>query len=79
MSRIAGLAELRWSKKQMKPKKMIVLTALIFALCGCGTSAAASEQDSWDNDFRMDWIADEGNFEVYKSTSKGWKRSKGGN
>lgn len=71
MSRIAGFAELRWRKKQMKPKKMIALAALIFALCGYGTSAAASEQDSWDNDFRMDWIADEGSFEVYQDRETG--------
>ena len=64
-------AELRSRKKQMKPKKMIALAALIFALCGCGTSAAASEQDSWDNDFRMDCIADEGNFEVYQDRETG--------
>ena len=70
-TRIAGFAELRWRKKQMKPKKMIALAALIFALCGCGTSAAASEQDSWDNDFRMDWIADEGSFEVYQDRETG--------
>ena len=55
----------------MKPKKMIALAALIFALCGCGTSAAASEQDSWDNDFRMDWISDEGSFEVYQDRETG--------
>ena len=63
--------DLRWRKKQMKPKKMIALAALIFALCGCGTSAVASEQDSWDNDFQMKWIADDGNFEVYQDQETG--------
>ena len=29
----------------MKAKKMIALAALILALCGCGTSAAASEDN----------------------------------
>ena len=55
----------------MKPKKMIALAALIFALCGCGTSAVASEQDSWDNDFQMKQIADDGNFEVYQDQETG--------
>ena len=55
----------------MKSKKMIALAALILALCGCGTLAAASEQDSWDNDFQMDCIADEGSFEVYQDRETG--------
>ena len=55
----------------MKAKKMIALAALILALCGCGTSAATSEQDSWDNDFQMEWIADEGSFEVYQDQETG--------
>ena len=60
-----------WRTKAMKVKKIIALAALILALCGCGTSAAASEQDSWDNDFRMDWIADEGSFGVYQDQETG--------
>ena len=55
----------------MKAKKMIVVAALFLALCGCGTSAAASEQDSWDNDFQMERIADEGSFEVYQDQETG--------
>ena len=55
----------------MKAKKIVAVAALFLALCGCGASAAAGEQDSWDNEFQMEWVADEGSFEVYQDQETG--------
>ena len=54
----------------MKPKKMIALAALIFALCGCGTSTAASE-DNVQSSFGLDWIDSNGVFDLYQDRETG--------
>ena len=54
----------------MKAKKMIALAALILALCGCGTSAAASE-DNVQSSFGLDWIDSKGVFDLYQDRETG--------
>lgn len=54
----------------MKAKKMIALAALILALCGCGTSAAASE-DNVQSSFSLDWIDSKGMFDLYQDRETG--------
>lgn len=54
----------------MKAKKMIALAALIFALCGCDTSAAASE-DNVQSSFGLDWIDSKGVFDLYQDRETG--------
>ena len=54
----------------MKAKKMIALAALILALCGCGTSAAASE-DNVQSSFGLDWIDSKGGFDLYQDRETG--------
>ena len=54
----------------MKAKKMIALAALILALCGCGTSAAASE-DNVRSSFGLDWIDSKGVFDLYQDRETG--------
>ena len=54
----------------MKAKKMIALAALILAMCGCGTSAAASE-DNVQSSFGLDWIDSKGVFDLYQDRETG--------
>ena len=56
----------------MKPKKMIALAALIFALCGCGTSAAAANvQSTQNNGIKMEMVDFDGRFYVYQDSETG--------
>ena len=54
----------------MKAKKMIVVAALFLALCGSGTSAAASE-DNVQSSFGLDWIDSKGVFDLYQDRETG--------
>lgn len=54
----------------MKRKKMIALAALILALAGCGTAAAASEDNS-QTEFKMVKIDNSRNFELYQDRETG--------
>lgn len=56
----------------MKRKKMIVLAALILALAGCGTAAAAIEDHSQtETEFKMVKIDNSRNFELYQDRETG--------
>lgn len=54
----------------MKAKKIIAVSALILALCGCGTASAAGGQSVQDG-FSMEKVAFDGNFGVYQDRETG--------
>ena len=55
----------------MKTKKTIAIIALVVALFGCGPAASAGAQSTQNNEFKMELVAFDGDFDVYQDRETG--------
>lgn len=55
----------------MKTKKTIAIIALVVALFGCGPAASVGAQSAQNNEFEMELVAFDGDFDVYQDRETG--------
>lgn len=55
----------------MKTKKTIAIIALVVALLGCGPAASVGAQSTQNNEFKMELVAFDGDFDVYQDRETG--------